>query len=63
MSKDRVRQTQERRDQRRVAAGLPTERGQQAETDAKVLRLAEQNPSDKGLQEIAGQVRDRLTSG
>lgn len=63
MSSDRVRRVQERQDARRIAQGLPTARAQQAETDTKVLRAAEANPGDANLQEIAGQVRDRLTSG
>jgi len=62
MSSDRVKRVLERQDARRVARGLPTARGQQAETDAKVLRMAEQKPGDAGLQEVAGQVNDRLRS-
>lgn len=63
MSSDRVRRIQERQDARRVAQGLPTAKGQQAETDCKILMAAERNPGDKNLQEVAAQVRDRLTSG
>ena len=59
---ERWEQVRARQNERRAAAGQLSANGAQAELDARALRLAEQNPGDAHLREVAGQVEDRLRS-